>query len=122
MPPVEGYGVTNDAEVVLQDRMARDPQALKAKADDVIGQLMQVPEVAYAYTMFRADYPQLELEVNEDKAKQLGVSIANLLGTVQTYFSETNLRTSQDSESSTESTSKLTGSSEWTSRHLTIFL
>ncbi len=87
MPPVEGYGVTSGSEIVLQDRMSRDPQSLKAKADDLIGQLMQVPEVAYAYTMFRADYPQLELEVNEDKAKQLGVSISQLLGTVQTYFS-----------------------------------
>ncbi|PTT39855.1 hydrophobe/amphiphile efflux-1 family RND transporter [Chryseobacterium sp. HMWF028] len=87
MPPVEGYGMTNDAEIVLQDRMGRDPQLLKAKADELIGQLMQVPEVAFAYTMFRADYPQMELEVNEDKAKQLGVSISNLLGTVQTYFS-----------------------------------
>ncbi|KFF28183.1 efflux RND transporter permease subunit [Chryseobacterium vrystaatense] len=87
MPPVEGYGMTNDAEIVLQDRMGRDPQALKAKADEVIGQLMKVPEVAFAYTMFRADYPQMELEVDEDKAKQLGVSISNLLGTVQTYFS-----------------------------------
>ncbi|TXI97798.1 MAG: efflux RND transporter permease subunit [Chryseobacterium cucumeris] len=87
MPPVEGYGMTNDAEIVLQDRMGRDPQVLKAKADELIGQLMQVPEVAFTYTMFRADYPQMELEVNEDKAKQLGVSISNLLGTVQTYFS-----------------------------------
>jgi hydrophobe/amphiphile efflux-1 (HAE1) family protein len=87
MPPVEGYGMTNDAEIVLQDRMGRDPQVLKAKADELISQLMQVPEVAFAYTMFRADYPQMELEVNEDKAKQLGVSISNLLGTVQTYFS-----------------------------------
>ena len=87
MPPVEGYGMTNDAEIVLQDRMGRDPQVLKAKADELIGQLMQVSEVAFAYTMFRADYPQMELEVNEDKAKQLGVSISNLLGTVQTYFS-----------------------------------
>lgn len=87
MPPVEGYGMTNDAEIVLQDRMGRDPQVLKAKADELIGQLMQVPEVAFAYTMFRADYPQMELEVNEDKARQLGVSISNLLGTVQTYFS-----------------------------------
>ncbi|MBP1166418.1 hydrophobe/amphiphile efflux-1 (HAE1) family protein [Chryseobacterium sp. PvR013] len=87
MPPVEGYGMTNDAEIVLQDRMGRDPQVFKAKADELIGQLMKVPEVAFAYTMFRADYPQMELEVNEDKAKQLGVSISNLLGTVQTYFS-----------------------------------
>ncbi|MGG1920227.1 efflux RND transporter permease subunit [Chryseobacterium sp. NRRL B-14798] len=60
MPPVEGYGMTNDAEIVLQDRMGRDPQVLKAKADELIGQLMQVPEVAFAYTMFRADYPQME--------------------------------------------------------------
>ncbi|NML56678.1 efflux RND transporter permease subunit [Chryseobacterium cheonjiense] len=87
MPPVEGYGMTNDAEIVLQDRMARDPKFLKAKADEVIGQLMQVPGVAYAYTMFRADYPQLELEVNEDKADQLGVKVSNVLGTIQTYFS-----------------------------------
>jgi hydrophobe/amphiphile efflux-1 (HAE1) family protein len=86
MPPVEGYGVTNDAEIVLQDRMGRDPQVLKAKADELIRQLMRLPEVGSAYTMFRADYPQLELEVNEDKAKQLGVSISGLLGTVQTYF------------------------------------
>lgn len=87
MPPVEGYGMTNDAEIILQDRMGRDPQVLKAKADQLIGQIMQNPEVAFAYTMFRADYPQLELEVDEDKAKQLGVSVSNLLGTIQTYFS-----------------------------------
>ncbi|MBK1896642.1 efflux RND transporter permease subunit [Chryseobacterium paridis] len=87
MPPVEGYGMTNDAEIVLQDRMGRDPQVLKAKADELIGKLMQNPDVAFAYTMFRADYPQMELEVDEDKAKQLGVSISNLLGNIQTYFS-----------------------------------
>lgn len=87
MPPVEGYGVTNDLEVVLQDRMGRDPQVLKAKADEVIEQLMQNPKVEYAYTMFRADYPQLELEVDEDKADQLGVNVAKLLGTIQDYFS-----------------------------------
>lgn len=87
MPPVDGYGMTNDAEIVLQDRMGRNPQALKAKADELIGQLMQTEGVGFAYTMFRADYPQLELEVDEDKAKQLGVSVGGLLGTVQTYFS-----------------------------------
>lgn len=86
MPPVEGYGVSSDAEIVLQDRMGRDPKVLKAKADELIGQLMELPEVGYAYTMFRADYPQLELEVNEDKADQLGVNTADLLGTIQTYF------------------------------------
>ena len=87
LPPVEGYGMTSDAEIMLQDRMGRDPKILKAKADEIIGKLMQIDGVAYAYTMFRADYPQLELEVDEDKAEQLGVSVSSLLTTVQTYFS-----------------------------------
>ncbi|MXN90300.1 efflux RND transporter permease subunit [Flavobacterium sp. Sd200] len=86
MPPVEGFGVTSGAEIVLQDRTAKDPAVLKAMADRVIGQIMQQPGVQYAYTTFRADYPQLELEVDEDKAKQMGVSIRELLNNIQTYF------------------------------------
>lgn len=87
MPPVDGYGVTNDVEVVLQDRMGRDQKVLKAKADELIGELMKVKGVQFAYTMFRTDFPQLELEVDEDKAKQLGVSVSSALNTLQTYLS-----------------------------------
>ena len=86
MPPVEGFGVTSGAEIVLQDRTARDPATLKAMTDKVIGQIMQQPGVQYAYTTFRADYPQLELEVDEDKARQMGVSVRELLNNIQTYF------------------------------------
>ncbi|MBN9295407.1 MAG: efflux RND transporter permease subunit [Filimonas sp.] len=86
MPPVEGYGVTSGAEIVLQDRTGKDPAALKAMADNVIGQIMQQPGVQFAYTMFRADYPQLELEVDEEKASQMGVDVSAMLGTIQTYF------------------------------------
>ncbi|OXA90015.1 efflux RND transporter permease subunit [Flavobacterium hercynium] len=86
MPPVEGFGVTSGAEIVLQDRMSRSPEKLKAMSDKVIGQLMQQPGVQYAYTTFRADYPQLELEVDEDKARQMGVNMRELLGNIQTYF------------------------------------
>ncbi|MBF4470954.1 efflux RND transporter permease subunit [Flavobacterium sp. HJJ] len=86
MPPVEGFGMTSGAEIVLQDRMARDPATLKAMTDKVIGQLMQQPGVQYAYTTFRADFPQLELEVDEDKARQMGVNVREMLGNIQTYF------------------------------------
>lgn len=85
-PPVEGYGMTSGAELVLQDRMGRDPAMLKEMGDKVIGEIMQQPGVMYAYTMFRADYPQLELEVDEEKASQLGVDVSNMLMSIQTYF------------------------------------
>ena len=85
-PPVDGYGMSNGAEIVLQDRMGRDPAILKAKADSIIAKIMQRPGVQYAFTMFRTDYPQLELEVDEDKASQMGVDVSAMLGTIQTYF------------------------------------
>lgn len=86
MPPVRGYGISSGAEIVLQDKMGRDAASLKAMADVVIGQIMQQPGVQYAYTMFRADYPQLELEVDEEKASQMGVDVSSMLGSIQTYF------------------------------------
>ncbi|REG99458.1 efflux RND transporter permease subunit [Flavobacterium aquicola] len=86
MPPVDGFGVTNGAEIVLQDRTAKDPAVLKAMTDKVIGQLMQQEGVQYAYTTFRADFPQLELEVDEEKARQMGVSVREMLNNIQTYF------------------------------------
>ncbi len=85
-PPVDGYGMTSGAELVLQDRMGNNPTSLKARADEVIGQIMQRPGVQYAYTMFRADFPQFELEVDEEKAAQIGVDVSAMLGTIQTYF------------------------------------
>ncbi|WEK38393.1 MAG: efflux RND transporter permease subunit [Candidatus Pseudobacter hemicellulosilyticus] len=86
MPPVDGYGVSSGAELVLQDKMGKDPASLKAMADQVLGQIMQQPGVQYAYTVFRADYPQLELEVDEEKASQMGVDVSSMLTTIQTYF------------------------------------
>ncbi|SFO16349.1 hydrophobe/amphiphile efflux-1 (HAE1) family protein [Paenimyroides ummariense] len=86
MPPVEGYGVSNGAEIVLQDRLSRSPEILTQQADSLIYKMMGIPGVETAYTTFRADYPQLELEVDEDKAKTMGVSVSGLLNTIQTYF------------------------------------
>ncbi|HAK80607.1 MAG TPA: hydrophobe/amphiphile efflux-1 family RND transporter [Runella sp.] len=85
-PPVEGYGISSGAEMVLQDRMGKSPAALKAMADTLIGQMNRQPGVQYAYTAFRADYPQLELEVDEEKAAQLGVDVSSMLSAIQSYF------------------------------------
>ncbi len=85
-PPVEGYGMTNGAELVLQDRAGKSPLELRAMADSLIANMMQEPGVQFAYSMFRTDYPQMELEVDEDKAAQLGVDVSEMLNTIQTYF------------------------------------
>ncbi len=85
-PPVEGYGVTGGAEIVLQDKTGKSAENLKAMSDKVIGEIMQQPGVQYAYTTFRTDFPQLELEVDEDKAQQMGIEVSEMMNAIQTYF------------------------------------
>ncbi|WP_221390978.1 efflux RND transporter permease subunit [Dyadobacter sp. NIV53] len=85
-PPVEGYGITSGAEVVLQDKTGKSATALKAMSDQVLGQIMKQPGVQFAYTTFRTDFPQLEMEVDNDKAQQMGVSVSGMMNTIQTYF------------------------------------
>lgn len=86
-PPVEGYGITSGAEVVLQDKTGKDATSLKAMSDKVIGQIMKQPGVQFAYTTFRTDFPQLEMEVDNEKAQQMGVSVSGMMGAIQSYFS-----------------------------------
>jgi HAE1 family hydrophobic/amphiphilic exporter-1 len=45
---------------------------------------MKRPEIAEAFTSFKADYPQLEMEVDDVKAEQLVTR--DILQTMQTYF------------------------------------
>jgi hydrophobe/amphiphile efflux-1 (HAE1) family protein len=85
-PPVDGYGVTSGAEIVLQDKTGKSPEKLKQMSDEVIGNIMQQPGIQFAYTTFRTDFPQLELEVDEDKAQQMGVEISRMMNVIQTYF------------------------------------
>ena len=51
-----------------------------------IGALMQRKEIAYAFTTFATGNPQYMLEVDNVKAKQLGVSISELMQTLQIYY------------------------------------
>lgn len=86
MPPVAGYGAVGGVEFVLQDRTGGDLQKFSQLANGIVGQLFSLEGVAVAFTTFKANYPQFELEVNDSKAKQLGVSVRELLNTVQVYY------------------------------------
>jgi HAE1 family hydrophobic/amphiphilic exporter-1 len=51
-----------------------------------IADLEQRPEVASAFTIFNASYPQYTLHIDLDRAAQLGVTIEGALGTLQTLL------------------------------------
>jgi HAE1 family hydrophobic/amphiphilic exporter-1 len=85
-PTVPGFGNVGGLELVLQDRTGGALPPFSKVAHDFAAALQQRPEIGLATVSFRADYPQLELQVDAVKTKQLGVSVRELLGTVQTYY------------------------------------
>ncbi|RYY53132.1 MAG: efflux RND transporter permease subunit [Chitinophagaceae bacterium] len=88
-PTVQGFGNTSGFEFILQDRTGGPLDKLAATSYGFIGELMKRPEVAYAFTTFNTGNPQYMLDVNEEKAKQLGLSITDLLQTLQVYYGST---------------------------------
>jgi len=85
-PTVPGFSNVGGLEIVLQDRTGGELGQLSEVSQGFIGALMQRPEIASAFTMFATGYPQWEIEVNEERASQLGVDVENLLTVMQVYY------------------------------------
>jgi HAE1 family hydrophobic/amphiphilic exporter-1 len=85
-PTVQGFGNTSGFEFILQDRTGGALDKLGNTAYGFIGELMKRKEIAYAFTTFNTGNPQYTLQVNETKANQLGVSVSDLLRTLQVYY------------------------------------
>ncbi|GGG99690.1 hypothetical protein GCM10007415_39420 [Parapedobacter pyrenivorans] len=88
-PTVSGFGNVDGFEFMLQDRGNGSLQKLDATAKEFIAALSQREEIAFAFTTFAANNPQYELVIDDEKAKQLGVNVSDLLQTVQIYFGST---------------------------------
>jgi HAE1 family hydrophobic/amphiphilic exporter-1 len=85
-PTVPGFSNVEALSVVLQDRSSGRLDKFSNDANAFIGELNKLPSVGMAFTTFKADYPQYQININDDKADQLGVSVKDILQTVQSYF------------------------------------
>jgi HAE1 family hydrophobic/amphiphilic exporter-1 len=85
-PTVPGFSNVEALDVMLQDKTNGRLDKFSGIANNFIGKLMQKPAIAYAFTSYKADYPQLQLEVDDEKANQLGVNVKDILSTMQAYF------------------------------------
>ena len=85
-PTVPGFSSVEALDVVLQDKTNGRLDKFSGTANEFIGKLMAKPAIAYAFTSYKADYPQLQLEIDDEKANQLGVNVKDILSTMQAYF------------------------------------
>jgi len=85
-PTVQGFGNVSGVEVTLQDRASGPLDKLAGTAWGFVGALTQRKEIASAFTTFNTNNPQYNIEVDYEKAKQLGVSIGELMNTLQIFY------------------------------------
>ncbi|RVU01040.1 efflux RND transporter permease subunit [Mucilaginibacter limnophilus] len=85
-PTIQGFGNVSGFEFMLQDKTSGTMGKLDSTTKAFLGALMQRPEIAYAFTTFAAGNPQYQLDVDNAKARQLGVQVSDLLSTLQVYY------------------------------------
>lgn len=85
-PTVQGFGNVSGFEFMLQDKTNGSFEQLGTTTQAFIGELMKRPEIAFAFTTYAAGNPQYTIEVDADKANQLGVSVTDLMQTMQIYY------------------------------------
>ncbi|MFZ6023604.1 MAG: efflux RND transporter permease subunit [Bacteroidota bacterium] len=86
-PAVPGYGNASGFELRLLDKTGKgDFKAMETVVNQFINDLKARPEIASAFTIFDASYPQYLVHIDEDKAAQKGVTVNNAMGTLQTLL------------------------------------
>jgi hydrophobic/amphiphilic exporter-1 (mainly G- bacteria), HAE1 family len=85
-PPVRGLSTFGGFEFQLQDRVGLPISALVENANQVIAAASKRPELANVFTQFAANTPQIEVSVNRDRAKALGINVDDIFDTLQSYL------------------------------------
>jgi HAE1 family hydrophobic/amphiphilic exporter-1 len=86
-PPVPGFGNASGFELRLLDKTGSgDLQTLQQVAERFVAELNKRPEISDAFTTLNANFPQLLLKIDRDKAAQKGISADNAMNTLQTLI------------------------------------
>jgi len=89
-PTIQGFGDFAGVELVLQDRLGGDIRDFDKFSESFINEINQLPEVGNAYTTFKSNFPQYEVDIDVVKAKAMGVDIKDMMNTLRYYFARTN--------------------------------
>ena len=82
-PPVNGIGTTGGFKMMIQDRGDQGYAALYQATQGLIGAAYGSGKLMQVYSGYTVNVPQLEADVDREKAKMQGVPLANLFETLQ---------------------------------------
>ncbi|MGS2764584.1 efflux RND transporter permease subunit [Sinomicrobium sp. M5D2P9] len=85
-PTVQGFGNFDGVQIMLQDLADSDLSEFSQLANEFIIELSRQKEIESAFTSFNPNFPQLKLDIDYEKAKALGVSVKDMMFTLQSNF------------------------------------
>ncbi len=85
-PPISGLGLSSGVEMKIQQTGGGSPQDLASALGGLVYAANQRPELSQAYSTFRANVPQVFVDLNREKAKTLNVTISEVFETLQAYL------------------------------------
>ncbi|WP_430735564.1 efflux RND transporter permease subunit [Halodesulfovibrio aestuarii] len=86
MPPISGMSNTGGFEAYLQSRSGKGVRDLAQKADMVVKAAAKRPELSRITPNFSVNAPQLDIRLDREKAKSMGVPVSRVFETMQATF------------------------------------
>ncbi|HLX01500.1 MAG TPA: efflux RND transporter permease subunit, partial [Trinickia sp.] len=85
-PPVLGLGTLGGFKLQIEDRGALGYAQLDDATQAFIKRAQSAPELGPLFTSYQINVPQLNVDLDRVKAKQLGVPVTDVFDTLQTYL------------------------------------
>lgn len=86
MPAIPGLGTSGGLDLRVQTLNDLDYQKLAGVATAMSYQMMADPSMQIAYSTFKADTPNIYLDVNRTKAEAMKVPVSSIFSTLENYL------------------------------------
>jgi HAE1 family hydrophobic/amphiphilic exporter-1/multidrug efflux pump len=85
-PPILGLGNSGGFQFMLEDRTGHTQQELAQVAARVLDAASKRPELTTVSSSYSVDYPQVDLALDRDKVRNLGIQLTDVFQTLQTML------------------------------------
>jgi len=85
-PPVQGLGTIGGFKLQIEDTAGLGYEALDRATKDFLAKAATAPELAGLFSSYSINVPQLYVDIDRAKARQLGVAVSDVFSTLQIYL------------------------------------
>lgn len=85
-PPIQGLGNGGGFKLQIEQRGYVDLNELQTTTDKLVAEANEDKSLVGVFTMFRADTPQIYLNIDRTKCESLGVAMDDVFNTLQVYM------------------------------------